>query len=678
MAIKTNYASSSSADDFVPRHDIGQAQKHDIEHDSEHALDFSSLGFPQPSRVYASPSFSASGDSGSNFLDISGFDLSGARFVRLGGDLLIVSGDGSILIESYFSGVRSSIWSAEFGFYSAELVASFLETSAINGAMNDAGDGAGDKKYALGFLRGLFTSDDVGIASIGVVESAEGEVQVTRDGLVMTLAVGDVIMLNDIISTGDDSEVFLRFADKMEFRLGSDGRLAIDEFIYDEMSSDGTQILSILSGAFSYASGLIAGKDPSSVELKTPYGTIGIRGTKILGKVEPIDFSGAEGKGGLSVTILEGRVALLQDGAEVADISARFETLIVTGDAAGDYSYDISILSVAEVVSSYDFLEGSVEQLEEITGSSVSLGIGEGEGDAIDSDFSIASETVAEAVELSFIDSSSATLAEAVAESDADDEEDSSDEVSTGDDITANDDIVEPIESINNDIRGGEGNDVLTGTDVGERIYGEGGRDELFGLGGNDELSGGADNDILVGGRGNDLLAGGAGADEYYFMVGDGSDIIREVRDGATNEVHFRSSGSGDYVADDFSASVFSSVGNDLRISLNIGGIRQDVTLKDYFLDTRLFELFFVAGTDESAVPSSIAVPNFVFGTSGDDTLTGTAGVDIIYGFAGNDYITGSAGGDVFHGGAGIDTVSYANAGAGVKTELDRCFDKYW
>ncbi|WP_342618387.1 calcium-binding protein [Rhodoferax sp. GW822-FHT02A01] len=60
------------------------------------------------------------------------------------------------------------------------------------------------------------------------------------------------------------------------------------------------------------------------------------------------------------------------------------------------------------------------------------------------------------------------------------------------------------------DIHGTSGDEVLTGTNVTDRIYA------------------GTGNDTLIGGKGNDLLIAGSGADVFQFSAGDGNDTIDE------------------------------------------------------------------------------------------------------------------------------------------------------
>lgn len=69
-----------------------------------------------------------------------------------------------------------------------------------------------------------------------------------------------------------------------------------------------------------------------------------------------------------------------------------------------------------------------------------------------------------------------------------------------------------------NAIRGGEGNDTLSGTTGSDVIYAEGGNDTLNGAGGNDHLYGGYGNDALNGGSGNDKVYGEAGDDTITYI----------------------------------------------------------------------------------------------------------------------------------------------------------------
>ena len=64
-------------------------------------------------------------------------------------------------------------------------------------------------------------------------------------------------------------------------------------------------------------------------------------------------------------------------------------------------------------------------------------------------------------------------------------------------------------------LRGGEGNDTISGGSRGETIIGDAGNDVLSGAAGKDQMFGGDGNDTITGGAGNDRLLGGLGDDVF-------------------------------------------------------------------------------------------------------------------------------------------------------------------
>ena len=70
---------------------------------------------------------------------------------------------------------------------------------------------------------------------------------------------------------------------------------------------------------------------------------------------------------------------------------------------------------------------------------------------------------------------------------------------------------------------GGAGNDAL---------FGGSGADIINGNNGDDVINGDGGNDKLTGGTGNDTMTGGAGADNFYFVSGDGQDVITDFEIG--------------------------------------------------------------------------------------------------------------------------------------------------
>jgi Ca2+-binding RTX toxin-like protein len=74
-------------------------------------------------------------------------------------------------------------------------------------------------------------------------------------------------------------------------------------------------------------------------------------------------------------------------------------------------------------------------------------------------------------------------------------------------------------------VKGGLGNDVLTGSTRGDDLDGEFGDDTIDGGDGSDTLAGGVGSDTITGGRGSDSISGGAGKDTLKAVDGEHDNI---------------------------------------------------------------------------------------------------------------------------------------------------------
>ncbi|HSO32921.1 MAG TPA: calcium-binding protein [Labilithrix sp.] len=184
----------------------------------------------------------------------------------------------------------------------------------------------------------------------------------------------------------------------------------------------------------------------------------------------------------------------------------------------------------------------------------------------------------------------------------------------TMDGVAANDGETGELDNVKADvenIKGGSGNDVITGNALSNVITGGAG---------NDTLNGGAGDDVFLMGAaadGNDTVSGGAGVDTVDYS-GRSADLT-VVLDGVTP--------SGDVTA----ASEADVLSTDLENI--VGGSGADVLTGN-------------------------ASANEIVGGAGDDTLSGLAGDDTIEGGAGDDAIDCGAGFDVSVGSVGTDTLA--------------------
>ena len=123
----------------------------------------------------------------------------------------------------------------------------------------------------------------------------------------------------------------------------------------------------------------------------------------------------------------------------------------------------------------------------------------------------------------------------------------------------------------------GDGNDLLTGNSLDNRLYDGRGDDVLSGGGGNDHLVGGSGDDVLSGGAGNDFFDAGSGTNTFVVGAGEASDTIF-VGDGSlsTDVLQF----TGGIGLDDVD---FGQSGDDLTITLSQAHGGGAVTVSDFF-----------------------------------------------------------------------------------------------
>lgn len=131
---------------------------------------------------------------------------------------------------------------------------------------------------------------------IGQIETAKGSVFAVRvDGTRVELKQGDPIYQGDTLETGEDGLVGVTFADDSTLSLAENGRMVIDEMVYDPGAQEGSASLFVLQGAMSFVSGQLAKVNPDAMVIETPVATIGIRGTSALVESQPPTTAGGTG-----------------------------------------------------------------------------------------------------------------------------------------------------------------------------------------------------------------------------------------------------------------------------------------------------------------------------------------------------------------------------------------------
>ena len=89
----------------------------------------------------------------------------------------------------------------------------------------------------------------------------------------------DAVYLNEVVETGEESALVIKFSDGSTLTLGENARVVIDHYVFNTGGGENAQVLTLAKGAFRFLSGSLP-KD--KVQLKTPSVSIGIRGTELI------------------------------------------------------------------------------------------------------------------------------------------------------------------------------------------------------------------------------------------------------------------------------------------------------------------------------------------------------------------------------------------------------------
>jgi hypothetical protein len=121
---------------------------------------------------------------------------------------------------------------------------------------------------------------------IGYVMKVTGETTISDGIKTVVAAVGTPITHGTILRVGPHSSLGLTLKDNTLMSLGPNSELAIEDYVYAPAKDDLKLTARITHGTLNFVSGVISKLRPENVQIKTPTGTIGVRGTHFLVKVD--------------------------------------------------------------------------------------------------------------------------------------------------------------------------------------------------------------------------------------------------------------------------------------------------------------------------------------------------------------------------------------------------------
>src|SRR6516165_4601534 len=142
-------------------------------------------------------------------------------------------------------------------------------------------------------------------ATIGVAASITPSAEGGSGTVFQTLAPGSELHASETVRTGDAGKADLVFIDRTNLTVGPTSEVVLDKFVYDPVGSKGKVVLQTTRGAFRFVTGT---QDHSAYQIKTPYGSLGVRGTEFTCEVKPKEQKQQIAGCDIKCTVLSGAV----------------------------------------------------------------------------------------------------------------------------------------------------------------------------------------------------------------------------------------------------------------------------------------------------------------------------------------------------------------------------------
>jgi hypothetical protein len=120
---------------------------------------------------------------------------------------------------------------------------------------------------------------------VGYIMKVHGEATVTSRGQTIDARAGQAVVLGAVLRTGAQGSMGVTLSDNTVMSFGPNSEFTLDEYQFEPAREELRLSARISRGTLNFISGVIAKLKPEAVELNTPTGTIGVRGTHFLVKV---------------------------------------------------------------------------------------------------------------------------------------------------------------------------------------------------------------------------------------------------------------------------------------------------------------------------------------------------------------------------------------------------------
>lgn len=167
------------------------------------------------------------------------------------------------------------------------------------------------------------------VAASGTALGVDPQAEADTAGESRVLTVGADIFIGDMVNTGAQGQVQIKFSDKTELVVGPNSSLLIEDYLLRDDQSAGKFAINALSGTFRFATG---GAPKDRYIIKTPTGTIGVRGTAFDFNVDEEGTKALLFHGALRLCNLAGVCVTLDGTCEIGTYDLTQSTIVGSPD----------------------------------------------------------------------------------------------------------------------------------------------------------------------------------------------------------------------------------------------------------------------------------------------------------------------------------------------------------
>jgi hypothetical protein len=167
------------------------------------------------------------------------------------------------------------------------------------------------------------------IAASGTALDVDPDARIDAKSGAKVLVVGTDVFIGDRITTDARGLVQIRFTDRTELTIGPNSSLLIEDYLLREDESNGKFAINMLSGTFRFVTGRAA---KNLYEIKTPTGTIGIRGTGFDTNVHPDHASLLLYQGEVVMCNTAGQCVTVEDICDIGMFDTQQAALLGNGN----------------------------------------------------------------------------------------------------------------------------------------------------------------------------------------------------------------------------------------------------------------------------------------------------------------------------------------------------------